>query len=114
MRRRCAALRFLILLAGLTFSVPLFAASIDTVNQYAWAENTGWLNWRDTVNNYGSAQVFTDHLEGYVWAENIGWIRLGSFSGGGTHTYFNTSNTDYGVNRAGTALSGYAWSETAG
>ncbi|HRD50823.1 MAG: Ig-like domain repeat protein [Candidatus Competibacter sp.] len=114
LQRRCAASRLLILLAGLVFSVPLFAASIDPVNKYAWAENAGWINWRDTVNNYGSAQVFADHLEGYVWAENIGWIRLGSFSGGGTHPYANTTAVNYGVNRAGTNLSGYAWSEAAG
>lgn len=111
-QRRCAAPRWMILLAGLMFSVPLFAASIDANDKYAWAENAGWLNWRD---NLGSVQVvYTDHLEGYIWAENIGWIRLGSFSSGGAHNYANTANNDYGVNRAGTNLSGYAWSETAG
>ena len=113
-QRRCAAHRWMILLAGLMFSVPLFAASIDVVNKYAWAENAGWINWRDTVNNYGSAQVFADHLEGYVWAENIGWIRLGTHTTGGTHTYANTSPTDHGVNRSGNTLSGYAWGENIG
>jgi len=60
--------------------------------------------------------VYPDHLEGYAWAENVGWIRLGTYTGGGTHTYANTSATNYGVNRnTGTgALSGYAWSTTAG
>ena len=59
---------------------------------------------------------YNDHLEGYAWAENAGWIRLGAYTGGGTHTYLNTSNTDYGVNRnTGTgALSGYAWSSNSG
>ncbi|MBZ4192693.1 MAG: Ig-like domain-containing protein [Candidatus Contendobacter sp.] len=111
--RHCAALRFLILLAGLILSVPLFAASIDPVNKYAWAENAGWQNFNST-NNSASVQVYTDHLEGYLWAENVGWIRLGSFSGGGTHPYANTNNTDYGINRTGSTLTGYAWSENAG
>jgi hypothetical protein len=41
---------------------------------------------------------------------------LGTHTGGGSHTYGNTSATNYGVNRnTGTgALSGYAWSTTAG
>ena len=60
--------------------------------------------------------VYNDHLEGYAWAENAGWIRLGTHTGGGTHTYTNTSTTNYGVNRdTGTgALSGYAWSTNVG
>ena len=93
--------------------IKLFS-NIDPADKYAWSENAGWQNWRDTVNNFGSVQVYTDHLEGYVWAENIGWIRLGTRTIGGTYTYSNTSNTDYGVNRTGTNLSGYAWSENVG
>jgi len=63
----------------------------------------------------GTAAVYSDHLEGYAWHENLGWVRLGTHSGGGTHTYLNNAATSYGVNRASTGfLSGYAWSETAG
>ncbi len=60
--------------------------------------------------------VYDDHLEGYAWAENLGWIRLGTHTGGGTHTYANNNQDDYGVNRAPDtgALSGYAWSPTVG
>lgn len=93
--------------------IKLFS-NIDLADKYAWSENAGWQNWRDTVNNFGLVQVYTDHLEGHLWAENIGWIRLGSFSGGVTHLYANTSNADYGINRTGDTLGGYAWSETAG
>jgi CSLREA domain-containing protein len=110
-QHRYATCRILILLAGLLLSFSLFAAGISTTEKYAWTENAGWLNFAATN---GNVQVYADHLEGYVWAENIGWIRLGSFSGGSAHTYSNTSNTDYGVNRAGTNLSGYAWSENVG
>lgn len=90
-----------------------YAASIDSTDQYAWSENTGWLNFAATG---GNVQVLPDHLEGYVWADNIGWIRLGTHTAGGSHTYANSSATDYGVNRnpATGALSGYAWSENTG
>ncbi len=59
--------------------------------------------------------MYDDHLEGYVWAENIGWIRLGAYSAGGSHTYANTNNSDYGVNNTTAGvLSGYGWSTNAG
>ena len=108
---RYAIYRILILLAGLLLSGYLFAAGISSTEKYAWAENAGWLNFAATS---GNVQVYADHLEGYIWAENIGWIRLGTRTIGGTYTYSNTSNTDYGVNRTGTNLSGYAWSENVG
>jgi len=61
------------------------------------------------------AQAATGNLPGYAWGENIGWIRLGSYDGGGSHTYANTSATDYGVNRdAHGNLSGYAWGSNMG
>ena len=98
---------------GLLFSSALLAAGISS-NQYAWAENAGWLNF-NSLNNSASVQVYADHLEGYVWAENLGWIRLGSHSGGGAHTYTNDAAATYGVNHDGAGnLSGYAWSENAG
>lgn len=88
------------------------AAVIADTDPYAWSENAGWLNFKATA---GNVQVHNDHLEGFVWHENLGWMRLGTY-GGGSHTYTNTSATDYGVNRdsATGALSGYAWSENAG
>ncbi|MFZ1827387.1 MAG: hypothetical protein WAW42_01150, partial [Candidatus Competibacteraceae bacterium] len=92
-------------------NTAVFAAGIDPANPYAWAENAGWLNFRATD---GHVQVYADHLEGDVWAENIGWIRLGTHTAGGTHTYANTSQNDYGINRSGNTLSGYAWAENAG
>ena len=112
-RRPGAAVAYLTaaLLAALSAALP--AADIATSAQYAWSENAGWLNLKATN---GTAAVYSDHLEGYAWAENLGWVRLGTATSGGSHTYTNTSNTDYGVNRNSLtgALSGYAWSENAG
>jgi hypothetical protein len=72
----------------------------------------GWINFAPA---HGGVTVYTDHLEGYAWSENVGWIRLGTHTGGGSHTYGNTSATDYGVNNDGAGqLSGYAWSTNAG
>jgi hypothetical protein len=96
-----------------TLSVPLAAAEIADGARYAWAENAGWLNFKATG---GEVQVYADHLEGFVWHENLGWIRLGTHTGGGSHTYGNTTKADYGVNRNSStgALSGFAWSENVG
>jgi hypothetical protein len=102
-----------IIMLSILISLKAFAASnIDSTDKYAWNENSGWLNFNDPN---GGVTVYNDHLEGYVWAENVGLIRLGTHTSGGTHTYANSSDTDYGVNNDGTGnLSGYAWSENAG
>lgn len=103
------AILFILLLAASSSSL---AASIHPTDRYAWGENLGWINHRDGA---GAVQVYADHLEGFAWAENLGWVKLGSHSGGGTHSYANSGAEDWGVNRAGDGvLSGYAWSETAG
>ncbi len=88
---------------------PAQAYDIDSADKYAWSENTGWFNFKSA---HAPAFVYDDHLEGYAWAENIGFVRLGTYTGGDTHTYANNSNTTYGVNNDGSGnLSGYAWSE---
>jgi|GEM_PF-4003403 len=88
------------------------AANIDPIEKYAWSETVGWYNF---LPSGGGVKVYPDHLEGYAWGENIGWVLLGSYSGGGTHTYANTSASDWGVNNDGSGnLSGYGWSETIG
>ena len=113
-KRFRAACRVLILLAGLLVSPVLLAAGISASDKYAWAENAGWFNF-NSANNSAPVQVYPDHLEGFVWAENLGWIRLGTYTGGGSHTYANTARDNYGVNHDGNGrLSGYGWSETVG
>ena len=85
---------------------------ISSTDKYAWAENAGWLDFSAT---HEQATVYFDHLEGYVWSESAGWIRLGTYSGGGIHTYANDAADTYGVNNDGHGnLSGYAWGENIG
>lgn len=90
----------------------VMANEISDFHKFAWSENSGWLNFKTT---HARVQVFNDHLEGYIWAENVGWIRLGTYEGGGSHTYLNSSASDYGVNNDGEGnLSGYGWGENIG
>ncbi len=104
---------FLLLLLGAFFiHSNVFADNISTTDKYAYAENSGWLNFNST---HEAVSVFDDHLEGYVWAENVGWIRLGTHIGGGSFSYGNSSATNYGVNNDGSGnLSGYGWGENIG
>ena len=102
----------LLLLGGIPAAASASAIEIAETARYGWAENAGWLSLREPV---ARVTVYIDHLEGYGWGENIGWIRFGSHSGGGSHSYANSSATNWGVNRASNGtLSGYAWSENAG
>ena len=96
-------------LAGM---VQAATGNIDDTDKWAWGANAGWNNFKPT---HGGVTVYPDHLEGYAYEENIGWIRMGSHTGGGTHHYDNTSNTNYGVNLdASGNLSGYAWGKDIG
>ena len=96
----------------------VLADNIDPTNKWAWGANGGWLNFAPAVSGTDTsyaAAVYADHLEGYAWGENIGWIHLGTYAGAGAHTYGNTSNSDYGVNRdANGNLLGFAWSSSVG
>ncbi len=68
-------------------------------SQYAFAENTGWLNFKPS---YGPAVTVSETaLVGFIWSENIGWINLSPVHGGVS----NSANGD---------LSGYAWGENIG
>jgi hypothetical protein len=102
-----------LVLALLAAGVALAAGNISNTDKWAWGANAGWINFNP---DNGGVTVYPDHLEGFAWGENVGWIRLGTHTGGSPHTYGNTSNTDYGVNRNTTtgALSGYAWSANVG
>jgi hypothetical protein len=91
------------------------AGNISPVDKWAWSTNAGWINFAPACAGCEGVTVYSDHLEGYAWGENIGWIRLGTHAGGGTHTYSNSSATDYGVNRDSYGnLSGYAWGTNVG
>jgi len=89
------------------------ASNIASTRKFTWAENYGWINWRDAVATAQGGEKFTSsHLRGCIWAENVGWINVGN----GAAPYANTNSTNFGVNiSAGTgAMSGYAWSENLG
>ena len=112
--------RFPVLLAGLSLALfglapVVMGSNIDPVDKWAWSANAGWINFRPTCDGCEGVTVYADHLEGYAWGENIGWIRLGTHSGGGAHTYGNSSASDYGVNRDTEGnLSGHAWGTNVG
>jgi hypothetical protein len=100
------------LVLGLLGVAAVQASNIDPTNKWAWGTNIGWINFRPT---HAGVTVYEDHLEGYAWAENVGWIRLGSYTGGGSYTYANSTKDDYGVNRDPSGnLSGYAWGTNVG
>ncbi len=106
---------FLALLAGLVtvlLSTVMAVGAVALADAWGWGTNVGWINLGPANDE---VVVCADHLEGYAWGENVGWIRLGTFTGCGAHTYANTSNTDYGVNRDGANnLSGFAWGTNVG
>ena len=109
-----ATVWFLVVIMGVLHTpLAVWAADIDGTDKWAWSSHAGWNNFKPT---HGGVSVYADHLEGYAWAENIGWIRLGAYTGGGDHTYTNTGNADYGVNRnpATGRLSGFGWATNAG
>jgi hypothetical protein len=90
---------------------PAIAAesNIHTDEKYAWAENTGWINFRPTD---GGVTVHDGYLTGYAWAENMGWIKLAYNDNG---PYDNDAVDNWGVNAESNGnLSGYAWSDTTG
>ncbi len=78
----------------------------DTNSQYAYGENTGWLNFEPNISepNVG-AMVTSEKLMGFVWAENIGWINLAP----------NDTDPNTGISNDGAGnLYGYAWGENVG
>jgi hypothetical protein len=119
-KRAGSTARRVVLIAsfGLALSVlaqVVMGGNIDPDEKWAWATNAGWINFAPLCDGCEGVAVYADHLEGYAWGENIGWIRLGTRTGGGAHTYRNTSAANYGVNidPAG-ELYGYAWGANVG
>ncbi len=110
----------LALAAAATSAAPATALaqnSIDPVNKFCWAENIGWINWRDAGSPAGSEGVrfVYTYLTGFAWSENTGFVNFGQGPADGV-TYVNTTGADFGVNHDENTgyLSGYAWSENVG
>lgn len=97
-----------------------FAQTSDVSDhaKHAWAENIGWLNFRDAGDPVASQGVRLEasYLSGFVWAENVGWINLGDGSPADGFHYANTDSSDFGVNLDPNTgeLSGLAWGENIG
>ncbi|HLP00534.1 MAG TPA: hypothetical protein VK163_00810 [Opitutaceae bacterium] len=101
-------------LALLALPLAGFAQStIDAAKPHAYAANAGWINLRaDGTNGVHVGDTF---LSGKAYAANFGWIDCGSGAPANGHTYANTNNTDFGVNRSDLGLlSGYAYSANTG
>jgi hypothetical protein len=72
----------LVTLASLLLLPFISNASTDdgTIqNQYAWGENTGWVNFLPTG---GNIHVTNTGLSGNAWDANYGWINLAPSQGG--------------------------------
>jgi len=94
-------------------STALSAVEVADTNNFAWNENTGWMNCSPTnlplTVHYDGADGF---VTGYIWSENVGYISLSSSLSG---PFVNTTSNDWGVNMNDDwELSGYAWGENIG
>ncbi len=104
----------LTLMLGLGLSGSLVLASdnidpTDTGAQYAWGENTGWLNAEPSGDGGPGVLVEDDGVSGYLWSENTGWISMSCLNN-------STCGTrDYRVSNDGAGnLAGFAWAENTG
>ncbi|MES2921693.1 MAG: hypothetical protein V4819_09105 [Verrucomicrobiota bacterium] len=101
----------LLLLLG---ALPVLAQStINSTQKYAWAGNTGWLDFRpDAARGFRFGEF---SCAGWIWSPNIGWIDCGDGMPVNHINYGNDNNSDYGVNHYGTGnLYGMAWSPNTG
>jgi hypothetical protein len=97
----------------LTASISIYAEdTIDPGNdgsQYAWAENSGWLNAEPLGDGGPGMRVLENRVEGWIWSANLGWISLSCFNTDGcTSVEFEVTHDGFGN------LSGFGWSENVG
>ncbi len=108
----------LTLLLALAAALPA-AAGTSTLGEgdsYAWAGNTGWIEFIPSSPNYYDGVIVTDtHLSGFAWSDSTGWINFGDGTPADSIRYGNTDGADTGVNHDGAGnLSGLAWSANLG
>ena len=85
------------------------AMNITSPNQFAWNENTGWLNANPTTTAGSGLDVTSSGITGSMWGENVGWISFSCTNRG------TCATNSYGVTNDGLGhLAGYAWGENAG
>ena len=95
---------------------PLIAhgqSTINATNSFAYAGNTGWINFRPSATD--GVVVGESFLSGYAYAANFGWVHLGDGTPTNGHTYGNSAATDCGVNHDGAGnLSGMGYGANVG
>jgi hypothetical protein len=120
-RKVITHIKYPVLIGGIVLCLlglvqAVLGSNIDPTDKWAWGTNVGWINFSPQCTGCEGGTVYADHLEGYAWGENAGWIRMGTHTGGGSHTYANDADAgNYGVNVDGSGkLSGYAWGTNVG
>ncbi len=106
-----------LLALGLAPAALAQPSNIDPARKTSWAENTGWMNWRDAGSPAASqgALLNPDLLSGFVWCENTGYLNLGDGLPANGAAYANLAGDDFGVNLLPDGrLAGLAWGENAG
>lgn len=89
------------------------ATTINSVNNYAYGANLGWMDWRGDTSN--GARIGEYVCSGYIYGANFGWINLGGGSPTNGIYYQNVSAADFGVNQDGLGnLRGYAYGANIG
>jgi hypothetical protein len=77
--------------------------------QFAYAENAGWLNLEPLGDGGPGVEVTDTGLTGWMWGENLGWCSLScAVTGSCGAVPFGVTNDGAG------ALGGWAWCENAG
>ena len=104
------------MLLSLLVSHGLADSTINDTNKFAYAGNTGWINFRPNQPSNPEGVVFGEaFLSGNAYAANFGWIDFGDGIPTNQIQYQNDGNTDFGVNHDGTGnLSGYAYGANIG
>lgn len=90
----------IIFVAALVSPLLSFASMTDGTiqNQYAWGNNTGWVNF---LTDNGNIHISDTGITGYAWDSRYGWINMNPTNGG-------VANDGEGN------LSGSAWSAGGG
>lgn len=105
-------LAIVIVIASLVGATIVTAETIDPNgdgSQYAWSENTGWINAEPGGDGGPGMSITTGGVEGWLWSENLGWISLSC------ENTLSCSSVDYGVFHDDLGgLLGFGWSENAG
>jgi hypothetical protein len=104
--------RCLVVLACLSQGLAA-QSTISPVDRYAYAANTGWVDFRPSAVD--GVRVTETYFSGKAYAANFGWIDLGDGSPDNGYAYSNGSATDCGVNLAADgSLTGYAYAANVG